>query len=125
MKIRDNLGGLVTSANKLPGGNSSTFKPQIGKVFAVIIDENTPSKEIFEKNINDERLKSESQRDVILGKLAITHLAELQGDDIDSVILKYASVLAELNMPTYDGMDSKLRLANIHKAVAKNIYLSN
>lgn len=50
MKIRDNLGGLVTSANKLPGGNSSTFKPQIGKVFAVIIDENTPSKEIFEKN---------------------------------------------------------------------------
>jgi len=82
------------------------------------------AKEIFEKNINDERLKSESQRDVILGKLAITHLAELQGDDIDSVILKYASVLAELNMPTYDGMDSKLRLANIHKAVAKNIYLS-
>ena len=49
MRIRDNLGGL-TAASSNPRTPNVTFPTQIGKVFGVLLDENTPSKELFEKN---------------------------------------------------------------------------
>lgn len=48
MRIRENLGTFAAGISKtspLP-----VINPQIGKVFGVIINENTPSKELFEKN---------------------------------------------------------------------------
>ncbi len=48
MRIRENLSGIVTSAsNKSAAG--APIKPKIGKVYGVVIDENTPSKELFER----------------------------------------------------------------------------
>ena len=47
MKIRENLGGVVSFLNNPL--SSSGFGFQIGKVFDVIMDETTPSKELFEK----------------------------------------------------------------------------
>ena len=45
--IRENLGGLLHVQNK-PIYISPT-RPQIGKVFGVVLNENTPSKELFDK----------------------------------------------------------------------------
>lgn len=47
MKIRENLGGVVSFLNNPAGSFASGF--QIGKVYDVIMDETTPSKELFEK----------------------------------------------------------------------------
>lgn len=47
MKIRANLGGLVSSSSKITPQRST--KTQIGKVFGVVLNENTPSKEAFER----------------------------------------------------------------------------
>ena len=47
IRIRENLGGLVAATSKSPSIPST--KPQIGKVFGVVLDPNTPSKELFEK----------------------------------------------------------------------------
>lgn len=50
MRIRENLGTIVaaTSPSRNPR-NTSSNKPQIGKVYGVITTENTPTKELFEK----------------------------------------------------------------------------
>ena len=47
IRIRENLGGLVAATSKMssPAGT----KPPIGKVFGVVLDQNTPSKNLFEK----------------------------------------------------------------------------
>jgi hypothetical protein len=48
MRIRENLGNIVSATtNKSSAGSS--IKPKIGKVFGTVINENTPSKELFEK----------------------------------------------------------------------------
>jgi hypothetical protein len=48
IRIRDNLGGLVAATSKT--SSQPTPKVKIGKVFGVVLDENTPSKELFEKH---------------------------------------------------------------------------
>lgn len=47
MKIRENLSSVVASSGKT--SQNSSFKLQTGKVFGIIQNETTPSKEIFEK----------------------------------------------------------------------------
>lgn len=47
MRIRENLGSIISNNNK---GGIFNFKLPIGKVFGVITTENTPTKEIFENN---------------------------------------------------------------------------
>jgi hypothetical protein len=48
MRIRENLGGLMAATSKTtPVPN---IKPQIGKVYGIVLDENTPSKELFNKS---------------------------------------------------------------------------
>ena len=48
MRIRENLGGLMAATSKItPVPN---IKPQIGKVYGIVLDENTPSKELFNKS---------------------------------------------------------------------------
>lgn len=83
------------------------------------------AREIFFKNASDERLKLESYRDVVLAKLALVHLSELAGVKVSDAIGQYEPILTELNIQDFDGVaPDELRLANIHKAIAKNIYLS-
>ena len=48
MRIRENLGGLMASTSKLTP--SSATKAQIGKVYGIVLDANTPSKELFERS---------------------------------------------------------------------------
>ena len=48
MRIRDNLGTFAAGISK--SSPLPVINPQIGKVFGVIINQNTPSREIFEKN---------------------------------------------------------------------------
>jgi hypothetical protein len=48
IRIRDNLGGLVAATSKTSSQPAPRVK--IGKVFGVVLDENTPSKELFEKH---------------------------------------------------------------------------
>jgi hypothetical protein len=48
MRIRENLGGLVSN-NGRKISSSSSGKAQVGKVYGVITIENTPTKELFEK----------------------------------------------------------------------------
>lgn len=47
MRIRENLGGLMAATSKNP--SIPPIKPQIGKVYGVVLDQNTPSKDLFEK----------------------------------------------------------------------------
>jgi hypothetical protein len=47
IRIRENLGGLVAATSKTQP--RTIIKPQIGKVFGVVLDENTPSRELFNK----------------------------------------------------------------------------
>jgi len=47
-RIRENLGGIIASTNRT--APFPTIKPQIGKVFGIITTENTPTKELFERN---------------------------------------------------------------------------
>ena len=47
MRTRENLGGLVNASSKTTPQRST--KAQIGKVFGVVLNENTPSKELFDK----------------------------------------------------------------------------
>jgi hypothetical protein len=47
MRIKENLGGIISSINKNSSPPSST--PSVGKVFGIITTENTPTKELFEK----------------------------------------------------------------------------
>lgn len=49
MRIRENLGGIVAATVK-PIAASAPSTSQIGKVFGVVLDENTPSKELFDKS---------------------------------------------------------------------------
>jgi hypothetical protein len=50
MRIKENLGGLVRATGNRPAAPSNlSAKPQIGKVFGIVLDENTPSKELFNK----------------------------------------------------------------------------
>lgn len=49
MRIRDNLGSLQAASSN-PKTPHVYLPTQIGKVFGVLLDENTPSKELFEKN---------------------------------------------------------------------------
>jgi hypothetical protein len=48
IRIRDNLGGLVAATSKITP--TPPPKENIGKVFGVILDENTPSRELFDKH---------------------------------------------------------------------------
>lgn len=48
MRIRENLGGLVAATSKTTPVPIN--KPMIGKVYGVVLDENTPSKELFDKS---------------------------------------------------------------------------
>ena len=48
MRIRENLGGLMAATSKTTP--PPIIKSQIGKVFGVVLDENTPSKELFNKS---------------------------------------------------------------------------
>lgn len=48
MRIRENLGGLMAATSKLTP--SSTTKIQVGKVYGIVLDANTPSKELFERS---------------------------------------------------------------------------
>jgi hypothetical protein len=48
MRIRENLSGLMVSADRA-SSNTSQPKPQVGKVYGIITTENTPTKELFEK----------------------------------------------------------------------------
>lgn len=48
MRIRENLGGLVAATSKTTP--IPVVKPMIGKVYGVVLDENTPSKELFDKS---------------------------------------------------------------------------
>ena len=83
------------------------------------------AKEYFSKNASNDRLKVESYRDVVLAKLALVHLQELRGVDHAHVIGQYETILSELKMQTFDGvMPDSFRLANIHRSIAKNVYLS-
>jgi len=47
-RIRENLGGLVAATSKIPSVPKA--KPQIGKVYGIVLDETTPSKELFDKS---------------------------------------------------------------------------
>lgn len=47
MKIRENLGGITSALNRTY--SYPTIKNQIGKVFGIVLGENIPSKELFEK----------------------------------------------------------------------------
>lgn len=47
-RVRDNLGGLMASINNKVT-NPSNNKTPIGKVYGVVLDENTPSKALFEQ----------------------------------------------------------------------------
>jgi len=47
MRVRENLSGIVSSIGK--GVSIPVQAPQIGKVFAVITTENTPTKELYER----------------------------------------------------------------------------
>jgi tetratricopeptide (TPR) repeat protein len=79
---------------------------------------------LFQKNAADERLKLESHRDVVLAKLAIVHLSELAGASAQEAIDGYAPVLDELKIQTFDGVSpDRLRLAFIHRALARGVYL--
>ncbi len=49
MKIKTNLGSIISSTSGGGGGGGAT-KPQIGKVFGVITTLNTPTKALFEAN---------------------------------------------------------------------------
>jgi len=48
IRIRDNLGGLVAATSKTSPQPAPRVK--IGKVFGIVLDENTPSRELFEKH---------------------------------------------------------------------------
>lgn len=48
MRIRENLSGLMVSAERAPVNGSQT-KPQVGKVYGIVTTENTPTKDLFEK----------------------------------------------------------------------------
>ena len=48
MRIRENLSGLMVSAERAPINGSPT-KPQVGKVYGIVTTENTPTKDLFEK----------------------------------------------------------------------------
>ena len=48
-KIKTNIGGTIASSTRKPSFSNASFKPQMGKVYGVIITENTPTKELFEK----------------------------------------------------------------------------
>jgi hypothetical protein len=48
IRIRENLGGLVAATSKT--SPIPNIKSQIGKVYGVVLDENTPSKELFNKS---------------------------------------------------------------------------
>jgi tetratricopeptide (TPR) repeat protein len=83
------------------------------------------AKEYFLKNASNERLKIESYRDVVLAKLALAHLSELSGSRDAEVIQQYEMILSELKIQTFDGVTpDTFRLANIQRAIAKNVYLS-
>lgn len=83
------------------------------------------AKEIFAKNASDDRLKIESYRDVVLAKLALVHLSELAGANTPDILAQYEPLLADLKIQTFDGVTpERLRLANIHRAIARNVYLS-
>lgn len=83
------------------------------------------AREIFTKNASDDRLKIESYRDVVLAKLALVHLSELVGASTPVTLAQYEPVLAELKIQTFDGVNPDiLRLANIHRAIGRNVYLS-
>lgn len=47
-RIRENLGGLIAATSKTP--SIPKTKPQIGKVYGIVLDETTPSKELFDKS---------------------------------------------------------------------------
>jgi hypothetical protein len=49
MRIRENLGGIIAATVK-PLPQSVSIPSQIGKVFGVLLNETTPSKELFDKN---------------------------------------------------------------------------
>lgn len=47
MRIRENLGGIVAGLGS--SSSSSSFKFKVGRVYGVVMDETTPTKDIFEK----------------------------------------------------------------------------
>jgi hypothetical protein len=47
IKIRENLGGIVSSLGQQ--SSPSSFKFRVGRVYAVVMDETTPSSEVFDK----------------------------------------------------------------------------
>ncbi len=83
------------------------------------------AQQLFLKNASDERLKVDSYRDVVLARLALVHLAELNAAKVSETISQYEPILAERNIQDFGGVTpDELRLANIHRAIAKSIYLS-
>lgn len=49
MRIRENLGGLVAATSK-PQSTFASVPAQVGKVFGVVLNETTPSKELFDRS---------------------------------------------------------------------------
>ena len=49
MRIKENLGGLVRATGNKNAVSNTKKKADIGKVYGVVLDENTPSKSAFEK----------------------------------------------------------------------------
>lgn len=82
------------------------------------------AKNVFARNASDERLKLESYRDVVLARLALVHLAEIDGVSASEAISNYEPILADRKIQDYTGVTpERFRLANIHRAIAKNVYL--
>jgi len=48
MRVRENLSGIVSSSSN-KNQSPSPIRPKIGKVYGVVMNENTPSKELFER----------------------------------------------------------------------------
>jgi tetratricopeptide (TPR) repeat protein len=81
---------------------------------------------VFEQIANDERLKVESIRDVILAKIAIGHLVEEESghDSTNAAIQKYAEALRDLQLFDYaEVTPDRLRLAYIHETLGEKVYL--
>jgi hypothetical protein len=49
VRIKENLGGILSSINKEVYASAGTSP--IGKVFGIVTTENTPTKELFEKGV--------------------------------------------------------------------------
>ena len=79
---------------------------------------------LFEQNLNDEKLKKESYRDIVLAKLAIAHANELKKDDTEKSVANYSIILNELKLRDFVGIDPPtLRLAYIHNEIGEKVYI--